>query len=122
MPKRAQSQEGTLGQRPLSFDNRATRARSAGSPAPRRTRAISNPRSLPPACLPLNVFAQCSIDPCLITFIGFRVALEPGDDIGVQAECQLLLDRSIEQPTRGAGPVENLRRVRRIDDAIGQGR
>jgi hypothetical protein len=48
------------------------------------------------------------------------VTLEPGDHIGVQAERQLLLDGPIEQATLGAGPVEKLRRVRRVDGAIGQ--
>jgi hypothetical protein len=34
------------------------------------------------------------------------VALEPGNNIGVEAQCQLLLDRSIEEATLSAGPVE----------------
>ena len=38
----------------------------------------------------------------LITLIGRRVTLEPGDHIGVQAERQLLLDGPIEQATLGA--------------------
>jgi hypothetical protein len=85
-------------------------------------RPISSPRSATSACLPLHVLAQCSIDTCLITLIGRRVTLEPGDHIGVQAERQLLLDGPIEQATLGAGPVEKFRRVRRVDSAIGQGR
>jgi hypothetical protein len=36
----------------------------------------------------LHVIAQCSIDTCLITFIGRRVFLEPSDDIGIEAKCQ----------------------------------
>src|SRR5216683_1397815 len=71
----------------------------------------SSPRPPTLACLTLHVLAQRPIDTCLIAFIGFRVALEPGDDIGVEAKRQLLLDRSIEQPALRAGPVEYLRRV-----------
>ncbi len=39
------------------------------------------PRS---ACLSLHVFAQRSIDPCLVALIGCRVALEPGNDISIE--------------------------------------
>jgi hypothetical protein len=81
---------------------------------------ISNPRSPAPAGLPLHVLAQRPIDACLIALAGFRVALEPGDDIGVEPKCQLLFDRSIEDPTLGARPVEEFRGVRRINSAIGQ--
>jgi hypothetical protein len=81
---------------------------------------ISRPRPPALACLTLHVLAQRPIDACLIAFIGFRVALEPGDDIGVEAKCQLLLDGPIEQPTLGAGPVEQFRRVRGVNGAIGQ--
>jgi len=73
-----------------------------------------------PACLPLHVLAQRPIDACLIAFIGCRVALEPGDDIGVEAKCQLLLDGPIEEAALGVGPIEEFRRVRRIDGAIGR--
>src|SRR5882757_1875707 len=45
--------------------------------------AISSPRSPTPACLPLHVLAQRPIDARLIALTGCRVALEPGDDIGV---------------------------------------
>jgi hypothetical protein len=74
------------------------------------------------ACLPLHVFAQRSIDPCLIALIGCRVALEPGNDIGIEAERQLLLDGSIEKAALGPGPVKELRRIRCIDGVIGERR
>src|SRR4051812_45576834 len=82
----------------------------------------SSPRPPALARLTLHVLAQRPIDACLIAFIGLRVALEPGDDIGVEAKCQLLLDGSIEQPALRAGPIEEFRSARRIDGAIGQRR
>jgi len=85
-----------------------------------RPYVISSPRSPTPACLPLHVLAQRPINACLVALTGFRVAFEPGDDIGVEPKCQLLFDGSIEDPTLGAGPVEEFRRVRRINSAIGQ--
>jgi len=73
-----------------------------------RTCLISSRRSLPPACLPLHVLTQRPIDACLIALVGCRVALEPGDHIGIEAKRQLLFDGSIEEPTLGSGPVEEL--------------
>jgi hypothetical protein len=40
--------------------------------------------------------------------IGGRVALEPGHDVGIESEGQLLLDRPIEEAALGVGPVEEL--------------
>src|SRR5438132_683252 len=87
--------------------------------ARRAARRPARPLPAALACLALHVLAQRPIDACLIAFIGFRVALEPGDDVGVEAKCQLLLDGSIEQPTFRAGPIEEFRRVRRVNGAIG---
>jgi hypothetical protein len=39
------------------------------------------------------------------------MALEPGDDIGIEPEGQLLLEGSIEKAALGPGPVEEFRRV-----------
>jgi hypothetical protein len=47
------------------------------------------------------------------------MAFEPSKDIGVEPKRQLLLDGSIEKATLGAGPIEELRRIRCIDGIIG---
>lgn len=73
--------------------------------------AISSRRSSAPSCLSLHVLAQRSIDTCLIALIGGRMILEPGDHVGVDAKCQLLLDGPIEEATLGTGPVGELGRV-----------
>ena len=65
--------------------------------------------------LPLNVLAQLRL------IIRFRVGLEPGDDVGVEVKRELLLDGPIRQAAFGVGPVENLRRVRRVDGLVGHG-
>jgi hypothetical protein len=68
-------------------------------------RATDPTRALP------HVLAQHSIDACLISLIGARVALEPSHDIGIEPQGQLLFDRPIEQAAPGPGPVKKLRRV-----------
>jgi hypothetical protein len=45
----------------------------------------------------LDVLAQHAIDARLVPLIGSRLALEPGRDIGIEPEGQLLLDGPIEE-------------------------
>src|SRR4051812_46203898 len=52
--------------------------------------------------LPLYILAQRSIDACLVALADLRLLLEPGDDIGVEAQRQLLLDGPVEEATFGA--------------------
>jgi hypothetical protein len=78
------------------FKRPGSAARSFKLVAASRRAALSGPMGLPPLfCLPLYVFAERAIDAGLIAFLGLRVGLEPGDDVGIDAKRQLLLDGPI---------------------------
>ena len=52
------------------------------------------------------MLAEGSVDVRLISTTATSLSLEPGDDVRVQSERDLLLDRPIEDPALGVGPVE----------------
>ena len=64
---------------------------------------------------PLDVLAERSIDVRLVSLAVTSTGLEPGDDVRVDPQRNLLLYRPVEDPAPGVGPVENLRGVGRVD-------
>ena len=66
------------------------------------------------------MFAEHTIDLRLVSPAVAITGLEPGDDIRVQPQRNLLLHRPIEDPAPRIGPVENLRRVGGIDLVLRQ--
>jgi hypothetical protein len=46
------------------------------------------------------------------------LVLEPGNDVGVDAQRQLFLYRPIEKAALGIGPVANLGNIGRVDPVI----
>ena len=53
----------------------------------------------------LDVFAQHAIDASLVTFIPLRVAAKPIDQIDVEPQSDLLLDRPEKYPASGSAPI-----------------
>lgn len=72
------------------------------------------------ACCPSDVLAESSIDLCLVSAAAMSLSLEPGYDIRVESQRDLLLHRPIENSAPGIRPVENLRGVSRIDLVVWQ--
>jgi hypothetical protein len=62
---------------------------------------VHEPRVHTPS-MALDVLAQRAIDARLVPLIGSRLALEPGHDVGIEPEGQLLLDGPIEEAAPGA--------------------
>ena len=48
------------------------------------------------------------------------VGLEPGDDVRVDPQRNLLLHRPVEDSAPGIGPVKNLQGIGRVDLVVGQ--
>ena len=53
----------------------------------------------------LDVFAQRAIDASLVPFVPLRVAAKPIDQIGVEPQSDLLLDRPEKYPASGSAPT-----------------
>ena len=73
--------------------------------------SLSRPSGLP--CRtgrPLDVFTERSIDVRLVFATSTSMGLEPGYDVRVKPQRNLLLRRPVEDPAPGVGPVE--RRLR----------
>jgi len=64
--------------------------------------------------------AQRAVDVGLVASSSAGVALEPGDDVRIQAEGDLLLDGAIQRAPLGCRPVEHLRYLGRVDLVVGQ--
>lgn len=67
----------------------------------------------------LNHLAQGGVDAGLVASAAF--GFEPVEDIGIEAEGDLLFDRAVEFAACGAGPIEFLRDVGEVDAVVGQG-
>jgi len=66
------------------------------------------------------MLAECSIDVCLVAATITSVRLEPGDDVRVDPQRNLLLHRPVEDSAPGIGPVKNLRGISCVDLVVGQ--
>ena len=69
---------------------------------------------------PLDVLAERSIDVRLVSPAVTSTGLEPGDDVRVDPQRNLLLYGPVEDPAPGVGPVENLRGAGRVDLVLRQ--
>ena len=64
---------------------------------------------------PLDVLTERPVDVRLVAAAVTSVGLEPGYDVRVEPDRNLPLHRSVEYLAPGIGPVENLRRIGRVD-------
>ncbi len=70
--------------------------------------------------LPLDMLTECSFDVRLVAATIAGSGLEPGDDVRVDPQRNLLLHRPVEDSAPGVGPIENLRNIGRVDLVVGQ--
>src|SRR5262245_51311973 len=86
--------------------------------------AVTPPIALLPRLLPLpfHVLPQGVIDPGLIALSAASATLEPGNDVGVDSERELLLHWPEEQAALRPGPIDDLGDIARIDLSIRQRR
>ena len=66
------------------------------------------------------MLAERSIDVRLVSATATSLGLEPGYDVRVEPQRNLLLYRPVEDSAPGVGPIENLRGVGRVDLVVGQ--
>jgi len=67
-----------------------------------------------------NIFTQGAIDARLIAFAVRRMALEPGDHVGVGPQRELLLDGPKKHAAPRTAPTADFRHVPRIDLVVWQ--
>ena len=60
------------------------------------------------------------IDVRLVAATITSVGLEPGNDVRVEPQRNLLRHRPVENSAPGIGPIENLRGIGRVDLVVGQ--
>ena len=65
--------------------------------------------------------AERSIDVRLVSATATSLGLEPGYDVRVEPQRNLLLYRPVEDSAPGVGPIENLRDVGRVDLVVCKG-
>ena len=68
----------------------------------------------------MDVIAECPIDVCLVSATVTGMGLEPGDDVCVEPQRDLLFNGPVEDAAPGVRPVEDLRSVARVDLIVGQ--
>ena len=66
------------------------------------------------------MLTERSVDVRLVSATATSMGLEPGYDVRVEPQRNLLFDRPVEDTAPGVGPVENLRGVGRVDPVVGQ--
>ena len=64
---------------------------------------------------PLNMLAKSRVDVCLVSATVTSASPEPGYDVRIKPECDLLLHGAIEYTSPGIRPVEDLRGVGHVD-------
>ena len=64
---------------------------------------------------PLNMLAKSRVDVRLVSASITSASPEPGYDVRIKPQCDLLLHGAIEYTSPGIRPVENLRGLGRVD-------
>ncbi len=66
------------------------------------------------------MLTERSVDVRLVSVAVTSMGLEPGDDVRVEPQRNLLFDRPVEDTTPSVGPVENLRGFGCVNLIVGQ--
>ena len=73
-----------------------------------------------PGGLVLDVFSEGYVDVRLVSATAAGLGLEPGYDVRIEPQRNLLLYRAVEDSSPGVGPVQNLRSIGCIDLMVSQ--